>query len=89
MILGFFVGITTAAFNLIAWRLIIRVFVGAPGANNTPQKSLAFLLVLVKLPIFLAAGELMRRTSPSALSSFLVGVGVVYLLLVVWALLQR
>ncbi|HRI43006.1 MAG TPA: hypothetical protein PLL78_09425 [Fimbriimonadaceae bacterium] len=85
---GMALGLVGTGFSIVALWWVVRLTGGLAPLGAAPRfgASLAILAFLAKLPIFIALGLVAQRLGGPAPGCFLLGLGLVYLALVGWAL---
>lgn len=83
LLIGAFLALfSIGSFTALAW------LIGKPGGANGGFGGIVALVFLMKLPLFWVGISLARRLGDSAVSCFLVGLGLVYFVLVFVAILD-
>ncbi len=86
-LIGWSVGIAASTFNLWAMWMAIR-FLGDLFSRNPQVRKGGLVLglaILIKLPVFIAAGMSVQRLGSAASTTFIAAIGLVYSAMVWWA----
>lgn len=86
--IGYVVGLVVVGFGILAWWLVIGLLGRSTESLQTSGCGIGLIVFafLLKLPLFILGVLLVNRLGEPARAGFLLGLGQVYFILVVWSL---
>lgn len=85
-LIGFLLGAGASCLNLVGWWLLIRLMGSEPTEKAAKLGAgCSVFLFFLKLPLLIAAWYLAQKLGPETTAPFLMGLGLVYSWMLVWA----